>query len=438
MKRLIVFFIVALSIILLFNIDKIASNTTTPTVNVKSGEDFTFFIVSDPHYMSDCTYDNGEAFNEYLQAGNIMFHYSPEFMDAIKENVMVEKPEFVVFTGDLTCNGLKENHYEFSKKLAEIRNLGTDVYVIPGNHDIGNREAMYFKGDKYLSGDNISKNKFVDIYGNFGYNQSISRDKDSLSYLVMATEDIWLLMLDATNEYPDQGGALSSATLKWIEKCYELAKEKNSKMIAVMHHSLIDHSQIISKGYTLRNSQEALECFYKCEIEIVLTGHIHLQDIKQKTIDNHTIYDIATSSISIYPHQYGTMYYSPKEGFYYNTVRLDMTKYAIENELNDEFLINFENYAESFFKEKCCKTQRNCIYEIEELDEREKRELIKVVSEINKMYFAGYRNEELDYLKELEGYKLLEKISSCPVKDYTMSILYDERSNNNKLLIPIN
>lgn len=437
MKRSIILIISIVVIILIINMILNSGNNATPSVNVKSGDDFTFFIISDPHYMSSCTHDNGEAFNELIKSGNIMLQYSHKFIDALKENVIKDKPDFIVLTGDLTFNGLKENHIEFSKKLTEIANLGTDIYVIPGNHDIGNEEAIYCNGDKFLRGDSIDKKRFVEIYDNFGYKQSISRDKDSLSYLVIATEDVWLLMIDSTNDYPDQGGSLSSSTLEWIENCYELSKENNSKMIAVMHHSLIDHSNIISEDYTITNSEETLECFCNCEIEIVLTGHIHLQDIKKRTIDNNTIYDIATSSIAIYPHQFGTMNYSHNIGFTYNTVKLDMVKYAKDNGLNDEFLIDFDNYAESFFKEKCCATQKNCINNIEELNEREKAEVIKVVSEMNKMYFAGYRNEELNYLKELEGFKLLEKVSTCPVKTYAMSILEDEKANNNILFIPL-
>ncbi|MPN47068.1 hypothetical protein SDC9_194668 [bioreactor metagenome] len=55
---------------------------------------------------------------------------------------------------------------------------------------------------------------------------------------------------------------------------------------------------------------------------------------------------------------------------------------------------------------------------------------------MNKLYFAGYRNELLNHLKELEGFKLLESVETCPVKNYAMAILNDERANNNVLFIP--
>lgn len=437
MKRLTIFIIATLGMILLFNMILYSSNNVSPSVNVKSGDDFNFYIISDPHYIAENTHDNGEAFNNLLEFGDKMLQYSNVFIDAIKESVIVNKPDFIVFTGDLTINGLKENHIEFSKKLSEFVKLGTCVYVIPGNHDISNEEAVFYYEDKLLKGNNVDKNKFVEIYYDFGYNQSISRDEDSLSYLVMATEDVWLLMIDSTNDYPDHGGSLSSSTLQWIESCSELAKEKNSKMIAVMHHSLIDHSKIISDNYTIENNEEILKCFIKSDIEIVLTGHIHLQDIKEYNIDDHIIYDIATSSLSVYPHQFGTMHYSPYKGYNYHTVKLDMTQYAIDNGLNDEFLIEFDSNSEQFFKDKCCSSQRNCINNIEELNEREKEEVIKVVSEMNKLFFAGYRNEYLEYLKDFEGFKLLESISTCPVKNYALAILNDERANNNIISIPI-
>ena len=52
-------------------------------------------------------------------------------------------------------------------------------------------------------------------------------------------------------------------------------RENNARLISVMHHSLIDHSEMIKSNYTIRNSKEALKVFHKSGIEAVFTGHIH-------------------------------------------------------------------------------------------------------------------------------------------------------------------
>ena len=55
---------------------------------------------------------------------------------------------------------------------------------------------------------------------------------------------------------------------------------------------------------------------------------------------------------------------------------------------------------------------------------------------MNKMFFAGYRNELLNELTQTEGFKILEGFEPCYVKEYVMTMLKDERSDNNILNVP--
>ena len=61
-------------------------------------------------------------------------------------------------------------------------------------------------------------------------------------------EDVWLLMLDSAKykrnkvlNAPEMGGEISAKTFDWIKECANLAKENNAELIAVMHHSLMNH-----------------------------------------------------------------------------------------------------------------------------------------------------------------------------------------------------
>jgi len=412
------------------------SLSSVPSSVVKSGDDFLFFIVADPHYLSSRAHDNGEAFNNYILSGDKLIQYSDEFMDALQKQVVKKNPSFVIIAGDLTCNGLKESHEDFSKKLKKIEKGGTKIFVIPGNHDIMNGNARYFCKDKSLNAESINKQLFEEIYGDYGYNEAISKDSASLSYLATPTEDKWLLMIDSTNNYPDNGGTIELTTLKWIEECSVLAEKNNASIIAVMHHNLMIHSKIINKDYTISNSEECLEAFHRCKINVVLTGHIHLQDIKYHQYGDKILYDIATGSLVVYPHQYGEMHYSANEGYNYKTYKLDMEEFAHENKVNDEALVHFEKYSEEFFKLNCCKGQKNCIGDLKELNDEQKNEVFSVVSEMNKRYFSGFRNEALDDLLETEGFRLIKDLPPCSIKNYIMAILNDERTNNNELFIP--
>lgn len=405
--------------------------------NNEPGDTFCFFIMADPHYMTKKVHDKGEAFNNFIKSGDKLIQYSGELLDAFKEDIIKNRPDFVVVAGDLTCSGMKECHLDLAKKFKEIEKLGTRLYVVPGNHDILNPNAAYFFKDKTIRGESVTKKEFAQIYEDFGYSEAISRDKESLSYLIKPAEDKWLLMIDSTRDYHDDGGRIKASTLEWIVECSGIADENNAEIIAVMHHSIMDHSKIINKNYTVENSEEVLDVFQKCGIHIVLTGHIHLQDIKTLDFDDNILYDIATGSMVVYPHQYGEMRYLKNEGYEYRTVKIDVQGYAHNNKIKDEALVNFEKYSEDFFKLNCCSGQKNCIEDLEGISNEDKKELLKVVSEINKRYFAGYRNEALNDLVETDSFKLLESLPPCNIRNYIMSIINDERADNNTLFIPI-
>lgn len=416
------------------------------SAKIVSNKSFTFFITSDLHHFSKKLYDNGKAFKEFLATGDgKLLQYSDELLDALTGEVRLKKPDFLIVTGDLTCNGERESHLELVEKLKAIEDLGTSVFVVPGNHDIENPWAKRYIGDKTSNTDSISSDEYLRLYDAFGYDEAVSRDPDSLSYLAMPAEDVWLLMLNSSdynnnykNRYPEQGGCLSPQTLQWMEECAELARENKARLIAVMHHNLIDHSKILNSNYTVDSCNELFKVFDNCGIEIVLTGHIHLQDIKTKQYDGKTLFDVATSSLTVYPHQYGVMSFKPGTGFDYNTVVLDMDGWAKQAQSEDEFLLNFEACSADFFIKQCGKMHQRCLSELKCLPEKERNIVLETIDDMNMMYFAGYRNEALDSIVNTEGFRILEKVPECFTKEYAMSILNDERADNNRLHIPIN
>lgn len=388
MKKYYIYSIIVLMIFIIF-INFILKLKNEYSLNniIKTNEDFNFFVAADTHFLSKKMYDDGETFQNLFQADDKLTFYSVELFESLIENIKLHKPEFVIFLGDLTFSGSKQSHVDFAKKLTEIENDGINVFVIPGNHDIMNKNAKYFFQDKTYSAEIITKEHFLNIYNEFGYKDALLKDSSSLSYLAAPSENIWFLMLDTTMEYPKTGGYIKETTLNWIEECYKLSINNNVKLIAVMHHSLIDHSKIINEDYTITNSKEAIEIFNKCNINLVLTGHIHIQDIKTLKIKDYILYDIATSSLCVYPHQFGKIYYTKKNGFKYITEKLNMKQYALNNNIKDENLIDFENYSAEFFKDKCCKNQKKCILELSELKKKKKMNYLKLCPNLTNYIF---------------------------------------------------
>ena len=408
-----------------------------PMINLD--ESINMYIVADPHYMSEKMTEDSETYNNYLSSVDRMMKYTGVFLDVIEDEVKKNEPDIVVFPGDLTNNGSRVNHQEFEKRLKRLKKAGAKVYVVPGNHDLNNEKALYFKDDKILLTESINEEEFVDIYSSYGYEEAIARDENTLSYLVNPYQNLWLLMLDTTKDYPEPGGYLNRDTLNWIVECSEMAKEAGAEMVVVMHHNLLDHSDIIWEDYTLDNNTSAINTFHEIGIQVVLSGHIHIQDYKTHTSveKGNTIYDIATSSLPVFNHQYGQLTFSPSSGYDYETVKLDVEKYAIDNNLEDENLLSFNEYSEKFFVDNLCSTHKKSI-ELLEIPDNEKAEVFHTVKEMNKKYFSGYRNEALKELQESKGYKIVEGLDECFIQEYIMGMIKDENADNNKLHIPIN
>lgn len=417
---------------------------STPSCKVSSGEKVTFFIVSDPHYISKNTYNEDEAFENFCCSNDgKLLNYANEIIDTLVWEVENKRPDFLIISGDLTCNGERESHLDFSNKLSIIEEQGTCVFVIPGNHDIENPWASNYIGKEPCKTESISMQEFTEIYNSFGYNESISRDENSLSYLVTPSEDLWLLMIDSTKKdktkssgTPERGGMLSSKTLKWIEQCSALAKENNACLIASMHHNLLPHNSVINKDYVIDNSQEVLEVFRKLGIEVVLTGHIHLQSIKSHVLDDSKLYDIATGSILAYPNLYGELKYCLDNGFEYNAHKIDVENWALKYKVKDNNLTNFLEYSRNYFENKSYEKYYNII--VEKLAEPEKQEfnsMAQLVAKLNVEYFNGFRNNTLiSTINDKEYYTLIDTLPDW-IKSYILSMSENEFSDNNKLFI---
>ncbi|HSH36973.1 metallophosphoesterase [Schnuerera sp.] len=440
-------FLILIIIFILLTLVGCVKKFTCSVLNckIKSGEDITFFIAADPHHLSKKTYDDGKAFDWFLNSGDgKLLHYTDEIMAAFTLDVKNGNPDILIVPGDLTCNGEKESHLEFAEKLQTIKKLGIHIFVIPGNHDIENPWARNYVGDEMLKIDSITEDEFVEIYEPFGYEDAISRDHYSLSYLAAPAEDVWLLMLDSAKykrnnvrTSPEMGGEIPAKTFEWIKECSNLAKENNAKIITVMHHSLINHSEVINENYTIDNSQEVIDLLISCDIQIVLSGHVHLQDIKSYEEKDKKIYDIATSCLIAYPNQYGILKFTPEEGFDYETRRIDVYAWAWENNIKDRNLNNFNKYSKDFFRRRTYDKYYDSLLEISKFSDKEMKAISETVAELNLKYFAGFRNELLHDVFPTEGFQILQDTAPFSIRDYVMSMFNDQKTNNNKLHIPI-
>ena len=140
-----------------------------------------------------------------------------------------ENHRAVLFLGDVTNNGHREEHSAFADYLAGLSRAGAEVFVLPGNHD--------------LSG-SFSKNNFIARYASFGYMKAFSRDAGTASYAVRTRSGTVLLMLDTNDTrktaYAASGGWISPATLAWARGVLE-GLEEGACVIACGHHPILPY-----------------------------------------------------------------------------------------------------------------------------------------------------------------------------------------------------
>lgn len=163
----------------------------------------------------------------------------------------------------------------WSKAESDQRGRVFPVFVLPGNHDLNNRSAVRFEGDAYEHVSSVTGEEFAALYHAHGYDRALAKDERSLSYVAALSDRLWLLMIDVNAV--TQPGSVPSETLAWIADQLEQAKRSGCRVIAVSHQNLLDHSSLISTGFTIDNAEALLALETEWPVLCHLSGHIHMQ-----------------------------------------------------------------------------------------------------------------------------------------------------------------
>ena len=390
------------------------------------------YIISDIHHLSKTLYEDNETFQKFVNSGDgKLINYSSEIMEAFIAQIKSGPPEVLIVSGDLTTNGELQSHRELANWFADIESLGTKVLVIPGNHDINNPYALSFLNNERVFIDSISPQGFYENYNAFGYDDAISKDSNSLSYLSKISEDLYALMLDTcvyeNNLYlgfPVTRGVLTEETLAWIDSLKEQIPQ-GAKIFSVSHHNMAIHAEILTEGYTLDNSYETVEHLSALGIKVNFSGHIHTQDVKSRV--NPELTDVVTGSLIQYPQTFGLLSLEG-EGASYVTKWVDVERYAKEKDIQDAFLLDFKANASQYFYDKSSQMVQD---ELVNYSDLEKSKMADVVGRLNMVYFAGEEPNIRSSILESDGYALWQNhASESFVKQYIETMLEDETYGN--------
>lgn len=401
-----------------------------------------FIIASDLHYQSPLMTDFGEAFQNFVRNddGKVV-EYVDSITDAFLAEAAEKQPDALILSGDLTQNGEKVNHEELAKKLRLLESQGVPVVVIPGNHDINHPSAASFEGTEKKKADNINAEEFYSIYREFGYDEAMDRDENSLSYIYQADERYWLMMLDSCQYDPENkiGGRIRKETLLWMEKWLERAREEQVMVIPIAHHNLLKESTLYPEDCTLENAVQVIDLLEQYGLPVYISGHLHLQRVKKhgnggpsQAEESYGIYEIVSDSMVIPPCQYGELRWQEDGSVQYETCPVDVAGWAASQGITDENLLNFPQYSGDFLIE----TVQNQVYgALSAIPDDRKFHMAKLYGQINSAYCAGTAVNRRDvkenqmyfywnrYLGTSEWYENLQAMIKDTGKDHNSLIL---------------
>lgn len=274
--------------------------------------DTKFAVMSDIHTYDESLGTSGAAFDAVMYSDRKLLLDSKDLIDLAIGELLESDAEFILISGDLTKDGELVNHEYIVGELKKLVDGGKKVFVVPGNHDVNNPDAVRFIGDDKERVDNISAEKFAEIYTDMGYGDSISRDKESLSYITEAKPGLWILGLDfcrsdenTPNQHEIVAGRMKESTMLWLADVLSKAASENAAVIAISHHGIVEHWEGQSKlhpDYLVDDYKYVGEMLASYNVRMVFTGHYHAQDIAQVTFDSDKyIFDIETGSLVTYP-----------------------------------------------------------------------------------------------------------------------------------------
>lgn len=273
-------------------------------------------VASDIHLMDhSLVIEEGPAFKRVVDADRKLLIESEAILDRFIEEIKVINPELLLITGDLTKDGELLNHNILADKLLELRKLGIKSYVIPGNHDINNPQSRCYKGSEHRPVETVSPEQFRELYELNGYGgEELIELGPDLCYVVEPIEGLRIIGIDSCfyddnfeDNYPYTGGRINERRLVWIEEVAKQSREEGKQILAMMHHSLLEHfplQSVIAREYLIEDWLKVAARLSNAGIEVMLTGHFHAQDVVALRFPNGALWDVQTGSIVTYPNPY--------------------------------------------------------------------------------------------------------------------------------------
>lgn len=415
----------------------------SPLAPVRANQpESTIWLISDIHHISPTLYDEGEYF-QHMQAtaGGMDLLYSSQRLEALIMQIQRQQPDILLVSGDLTLNGEYQSMLELADSFAQIEALGTDVYVIPGNHDISNGWASHFTGDTLVRVQQVLPADFREIFSEYGYEEALSLDEASLSYITEPVEGLVLLMIDSNIYQDKQGegpplinGELKVETKDWLWHYLENNTSESDRVLPILHHNVLMHFDDIGDGYTLDNAEELHTMLQHYQIPLALSGHTHAQHIAAWPMaEDYTLTEILTGAFSLYPSAIGELQLNKAGSLKYQQLTLEVSEWAQATQQTNEDILNYSTYMQELLLDYARTLATERILNQAVYDESSAALIIDLFAQVNLAVFAGNLSEIWPDLNAnfQQFTSLLEPIDGGFFSDYLLEIV-ESRSGSHQ------
>ena len=353
-------------------------------------EDVTIVHMTDPHYLSPALTDYGLSFMALIEgADGKVTHYTPQIVQAFVAEMLAMKPDAIVLTGDLTLNGARRSHEELAALLTPLAEAGIRVLALPGNHDTGTT-GYQFSGENVILVDGLADEDFAAVYASLGYEDALSRDLSSMSYVAELTPRLWVMLVDTNAN--DTIGMVNEGTLVWIEGQLARAKREGITVIAASHQPALIHNSLFTFSYVINNSTKLLALYEQYGVPLNLCGHLHMQHVAA----SGGLTEVAASALAVSPNQYGVIKVQEGKLTSYAMQALDVAAWAAQTGQTDANLLDFAAYSADFF-DQTTQGQLAAMLAESGLSAQEQQMMIDFAVQLNAEYFAGRRTLTADH-----------------------------------------
>lgn len=287
-----------------------------------------FGVISDIHYVAPSLKSDTDAWNTFVynkhKEYNELDSLLDNALDGVARNAVSGGENYVLIPGDMTKDGELASHQALAAKLEKFENdTGIQVFVIPGNHDVNNSNAVTYENGVKEPTDKTSPEQFREIYKNLGFDLADSffvpaeGNKGGMLSYAVTLGGYRLIAIDsciysndngAENNEHETAGNISDDLLAWILDECEKAENQGLTIVGMQHHNLVPHMDIEEATFApflVNDWLQIAETYADAGMHYVFSGHLHANDTASHVSDSgETVYDILSPTLSGFPNYY--------------------------------------------------------------------------------------------------------------------------------------